>query len=119
MGWPELLEILYSNKGNVIIPSNRPLSPTGGKEQMDPILSGRYLVTSLKHQVTPSESMHSMVMTVMKDSVESATPVKETNYPEPPQGRADVGLSSTKRKLRPKTKKPSAFNSSTGRTGGR
>jgi hypothetical protein len=55
----------------------------------------------------------------MKDSVESATPVKETTYPDPPQGRADVGLSSTKRKLKPVTKKPTAYNSSTGRTGGR
>ena len=47
-----------------------------------------------------------MVMTVMKDSVESATPVKETNYPEPPSGTADIGLAQTKSKLRPITKKP-------------
>jgi hypothetical protein len=73
---------------------------------MDPILSGRYLVTSLKHMVLPLESMHSMVMTVMKDSVENATPVRETTYPDPPKGKADIGLSNTKRKLRPKTKNP-------------
>ena len=91
---------------NIVIPSNRPLSPTGGHEQMDPILSGRYLVTSLKHQVTPSESMHSMVMTVMKDSVETAIPVLDTNYPEAPPGRVDMGLDTTKRKLKPKTKFP-------------
>ena len=51
-------------------------------------------------------------MTVMKDSVESATPVKEVNYPEPPKGRADIGLSTTKRKLRPVTKTPSSGMSS-------
>ena len=56
--------------------------------------------------ILPEESMHSMVMTVMKDSVESATPVKETNYPEPPSGTSDIGLAQTKSKLRPITKKP-------------
>ena len=91
---------------NIVIPSNRPLSPTGGHEQMDPILSGRYLVTSLKHQVTPSESMHSMVMTVMKDSVETAIPVLDTTYPQAPPDRVDMGLDTTKRKLKPKTKFP-------------
>ena len=96
--------IMCGDMINVVIPSNKPLPKDSGSEAIDPILSGRYLVTSLKHMVLPLESMHSMVMTVMKDSVESATPVKEINYPEPPQGRADVGLSSTKRKLRPKTK---------------
>ena len=75
---------------NVLIPSNKPLSKSDGAMAFDPVLSGRYLVTSLKHMVIPSEFMHSMVMTVMKDSVKSATPVKETNYPEPPKGRVFV-----------------------------
>ena len=75
---------------NVLIPSNKPLSKSDGAKAFDPVLSGRYLVTSLKHMVIPSEFMHSMVMTVMKDSVKSATPVKETNYPEPPKGRVFV-----------------------------
>ena len=72
---------------NVLIPSNKPLSKSDTAKAFDPVLSGRYLVTSLKHMVTPSEFMHSMVMTVMKDSVKSATSVKETNYPEPPKGK--------------------------------
>jgi len=92
---------------HVIIPSNRPLGGSGGQNQMDPILSGRYLVTSLKHQVTPSESMHSMVMTVMKDSLETAAPVQETTFPDPRPGRKDVGLKITKQKMKPKTKYPS------------
>jgi hypothetical protein len=72
---------------NVLIPSNKPLSKSETAKAFDPVLSGRYLVTSLKHMVIPSEFMHSMVMTVMKDSVKSATSVKETNYPEPPKGK--------------------------------
>ena len=100
--------IMCGDMINVVIPSNKPLPKSSGSEAIDPILSGRYLVTSLKHMVLPLESMHSMVMTVMKDSVEKATPVKETKYSEPPKGRADVGLSSTKRKLRPVTKTSTA-----------
>ena len=72
---------------NVLIPSNKPLSKSDTAKAFDPVLSGRYLVTSLKHMVIPSEFMHSMVMTVMKDSVKSATSVKETTYPEPPKGK--------------------------------
>ena len=100
--------IMCGDMINVVIPSNKPLPKSSGSEAIDPILSGRYLVTSLKHMVLPLESMHSMVMTVMKDSVEKATPVKETKYSEPPKGRADVGLSTTKRKLRPVTKTSTA-----------
>ena len=111
--------IMCGDMINVLIPSNKPLPTSNSSEAYDPILSGRYLVTSLKHMIIPEQSMHSMVMTVMKDSVEKATPVKETNYSEPPKGRADIGLSTTKSKLRPITKKPTVFNSSTGRTGGR
>ena len=100
--------IMCGDMINVLIPSNKPLPTSNSSDAYDPILSGRYLVTSLKHMVLPESSMHSMVMTVMKDSVESATPVKEVNYPEPPKGRADIGLSTTKRKLRPVTKTPSS-----------
>ena len=56
----------------------------------------------------PEESMHSMVMTVMKDSVERATSVIETNYPEPPSGAKDIGLTKTKSKLKPETKTASS-----------
>ena len=72
---------------NVLIPSNKPLSKSDGAMAYDPILSGRYLITSLRLLVTPSESTHMMIMTVMKDSVKKATPVKEINYPEPPKGK--------------------------------
>ena len=89
---------------NVVIPSNKPLSSDAGKEAIDPILSGRYLVTSLHHKVTPTEANHSMVMTIMKDSVSRATPVKDVQYPEEPKGSVDVGLKTTKKKLKPKTK---------------
>ena len=99
-------DIMCGDMINVLIPTNKPIPAAAGTEAYDPILSGRYLVTSLKHMIMTEESMHSMVMTVMKDSVESATPVKETNYPEPPSGTADIGLAQTKSKLRPITKKP-------------
>ena len=45
-----------------------------------------------------------MVMTIMKDSVMTATPVREVQYPEEPKGSVDVGLKTTKTKLKPKTK---------------
>ena len=89
---------------NVSIPSNKPLSVSSGTDAVDPILSGRYLITSLHHKVSPTESLHTMVMTVMKDSVSIATPVRDIQYPEEPRGSVDAGLRTTKRKLKPKTK---------------
>ena len=50
--------------------------------------------------VIPSEFMHSMVMTVMKDSVKSSTPIKETTYSEPPKGKV---LTSEEKQMVPKT----------------
>ena len=91
---------------NVIIPSNKPL-PTGsqgGADVMDPLLSGRYLITSLKHQVTPSEAMHTMTMTVMKDSLESASKVGEIRH-EPPQGNVKVEFMLEQGNLKPITRK--------------
>ena len=99
-------DIMAGDMINVIIPSNKPLSASSGKDAIDPILSGRYLVTSLHHKVTPTESSHTMVMTIMKDSVSIATPVKDIQYPEEPKGSVDVGLKTTKKKLKPKTKTP-------------
>ncbi len=99
-------DIVAGDMINVIIPSNKPLAPTGGKDTMDPILSGRYLITSLHHKITPTEQNHSMVMTIMKDSVSAATPVKDIQYPAEPKGSVDVGLRTTKKKLKPKTKFP-------------
>ena len=97
-------DIMCGDIINVIIPSNKPLDKTGGKQAMDPILSGRYLITSLHHIVVPSESSHAMIMTIMKDSTEAATSVMNIQYPQEPQGSADVGLN--KRDLTTKTKNP-------------
>ena len=97
-------DIMCGDMINVLIPTNKPIPAAAGTEAYDPILSGRYLVTSLKHMIMPEESMHSMVMTVMKDSVERASSVKETNFPEPPSGMADIGLTQAKKKLKPITK---------------
>ena len=97
-------DVMAGDMINVSIPSNKPLSVSSGTDAVDPILSGRYLITSLHHKVSPTESLHTMVMTVMKDSVSIATPVKDVQYPEEPKGSVDVGLKTTKRKLKPKTK---------------
>ena len=89
---------------NVVIPSNKPLQAPVTKSSIEPILSGRYLITSLHHQVTPPEQMHQMVLTITKDSLDSSPVVKETKYAEPPQGKIDKSLN---RKLttRPKSAK--------------
>ena len=89
---------------NVVIPSNKPLQAPVTKSSIEPILSGRYLITSLHHQVMPAEQMHQMVLTITKDSLDSSPVVKETKYVEPPQGGVDSGLN---RKLttRPKAAK--------------
>ena len=97
-------DVMAGDMINVNIPSNKPLSVSSGKDAVDPILSGRYLVTSLHHKVTPTDQNHTMAMTIMKDSVSIATPVKEVQYPEEPKGSVDVGLKKTKKKLKPKTK---------------
>ena len=97
-------DVMAGDMINVVIPSNKPLSIDAGKEAIDPILSGRYLITSLHHKVAPPEQNHTMTMTVMKDSVSVATPVKDIQYPKEPKGSVDVGLKTTKKKLKPKTK---------------
>ena len=97
-------DVMAGDMINVIIPSNKPLSVSSAKDAFDPILSGRYLITSLYHKVTPTDSNHTMVMTIMKDSVSRATPVNDIQYPEEPKGSVDVGLKTTKKKLKPKTK---------------
>ena len=98
-------DVMAGDMINVVIPSNKPLSVGSGKDAVDPILSGRYLVTSLHHKVTPTDSNHSMVMTIMKDSVTVATPVRDVQYPEEPIGKADKGLKKSKSKLTVKPRK--------------
>ena len=95
--------IMAGDMIEVLIPSNRPLDKTGGKGTMDPFLSGRYLITDLRHMIIPTESSHAMYLTVMKDSVESKPPVKNMQYKEEPSGKIDRGLSSDAHSMKMKT----------------
>ena len=88
----------------VNIPANKPIQAPVTKASLEPILSGRYLITSLHHQVVPGEQMHNMIMTITKDSLETSPVVKETKYKEPPQGGIDEGLKTVKKKMAPKPK---------------
>ena len=91
----------YGNTGvmagdiiKIVIPSNKTLAGGEGKDSIDPILSGRYLVTEQHHLVLPDEQMHSMVMTIMKDSFEQMPKSDDRKYQEEPQGSSDIGLTS-------------------------
>ena len=70
---------------------------------MDPIMSGRYIITSLHHQVVPTDQMHTMVFTAMKDSVESVAPTKDLQYEKEPKGKLDLGLKGAKRQYKVRT----------------
>ena len=89
---------------NVMIPSNKPMAGLSAKDAMDPLLSGRYLITQLAHNVHPTEQLHKMVLTIMKDSVEKALPVKNLQYKQPPHGLEDIGLKNSKKTMKTKTK---------------
>ena len=102
--------IMVGDLINVVIPSNKPLQAPVTKSTIEPILSGRYLITSLHHQVVPTDQMHNMVLTITKDSLDVSPVVKETKYKEPPSGKVDVGLQSVKQKLTP-TPKAAKVNS--------
>ena len=102
--------IMVGDLIEIIIPSNRPLGKSGGGEQMDPFLSGRYLITSLHHQVTPTESTHYMVMTVMKDSVQAAPAVKDLQYAREPKGKIQRGKVLGEGSLKMRTKRPETSN---------
>ena len=96
-------EVMVGDIIDVVIPSNRPLQKSSGISIIDEILSGRYLITSIHHKVTPTENNHIMTMTIMKDSVRKATQVKDVQYPEEPTMRSDIGLSTARKNL---TNKP-------------
>ena len=71
----------------------------------DPILSGRYLVIALAHQVNHPTQQHIMNLTAMKDSVGNAVPTKkDMKYPQEKFAPNDMGLSQKKKALtrRPK-----------------
>ena len=98
--------IMVGDMINVVIPSNKPIAPPIVRSSIDPILSGRYLITQLHHMVVPTDQRHVMAMTIMKDSLETASVVKDLQYPEEKQGDSDIGLKRTKDTLTTKTKKP-------------
>ena len=87
---------------NVVIPSNKPIQAPVTKASIEPILSGRYLITSLHHQVVVTEQMHNMILTITKDSLDTSPPVVETKYAEPPQGMMDKSLRDQAKRLAPK-----------------
>tara|TARA_A100001011_G_C14294779_1_gene837956 strand:+ start:156 stop:1631 length:1476 start_codon:yes stop_codon:yes gene_type:complete len=105
--------IMVGDIVDVVIPSNRGvLDKAGGKDNMDKILSGRYLVTQLHHQVTPPSQAHKMTFTCMKDSVSSALPKTVMKFSNEPSGVKDIGLTKDKRKLTPKPRAILPTNSS-------
>ena len=71
---------------NLVIPSNKPQNTTGGPESRDSILSGRYLITSLRHKVNTGEGIHTMHCKIMKDSVIEAFIEQATPWDEEPTG---------------------------------
>ncbi len=73
------------NVGDVIdlrIPSNRPLSTSEGSDIFDPILSGRYVITNIKHTIAHRDSAHGMTIRCVKDSVTNAFGSTEITYPD-------------------------------------
>ena len=64
----------------VIIPANKPLPKTAATDIKDRVLSGRYVIAELHNLVQPSNKIHTMFMTVMKDSFENRPPDTETEY---------------------------------------
>ena len=66
----------------VIIPANRPLSLEASIDVKDRVLSGRYVITELHNLVQPGNKIHTMTMTVMKDSFENSPAHANTKYKE-------------------------------------
>ena len=113
-------EIMVGDIIDIVIPTNRPLHKGTGASKIDNILSGRYLITSLHHKVSPTENVHNMTITVMKNSVRKATPVKDVQYPEEPTMASDIGLSTVNSTLTNKPRKsmpPTALEKASAPTG--
>ena len=77
---------------DIIIPVNKPLSIPAGRDIRDRVLSGRYVITELHHLIQPSSNIHSMTMTVMKDSMINRPPDEDKEYPQEIAGGTDMGL---------------------------
>ena len=95
------------NCGDVIsvqIPSNRQLLDGEGTAAYDSVLSGRYLITSLKHSINHPSQQHSMVIEAMKDSVVKQVPTVEVQYPVEPPKPSDYGLAIDRQNFVPSEK---------------
>ena len=74
-----------TNVGDVIflrIPSNKPLEKSAGSSVFDPILSGRYVITNIKHAISHRNSVHGMTIRCVKDSVADAFGSTEFTFDE-------------------------------------
>ena len=76
-------DIMVGDIIEVIIPANKPLSSGAGIDVKDRVLSGRYVVTELLNLIQPAAKIHTMTMTVMKDSFENSPVHSNTEYKEP------------------------------------
>ena len=94
---------------NLVIPSNKPLAAEQGSDALDPILSGRYLITSLHHKVNVQDGNHAMFITAMKDSLVYQIATQKINIPDPPKKPVVKALSRKKRRKRFKTRTVSAI----------
>ena len=95
---------------DIVIPTNRELSSSDIDTFADPVLSGRYLITRMKHQVNHPTQQHIMIITAMKDSVTTSLPTKPIKYPiEKKKGSDDIGLKQEKRALATKPSHPSGL----------
>ena len=95
---------------DIVIPTNRELSSSDIDTFADPVLSGRYLITRMKHQVNHPTQQHIMIITAMKDSVTTSLPTKPIKYPtEKKKGSDDIGLKQEKRTLATKPRHPSGL----------
>ena len=75
-------DIMVGDIIEVIIPANKPLSSGAGIDVKDRVLSGRYVVTELLNLIQPAAKIHTMTMTVMKDSFENSPAHANTKYKE-------------------------------------
>ena len=67
----------------VIIPANKPRAGLHYTDVKDRVLSGRYVITELLNLIQPGNKLHTMTMTVMKDSFENSPVHANTEYKEP------------------------------------
>ena len=91
--------LMVGNMINLVIPSNKVQNKSGGKHSIDPVLSGRYLVTSLRHKVAIGEGIHTMHCRVMKDSLIESISESETVWDAEPNG--NIVIANEEQEIRP------------------